>query len=134
MFCVSSLLSARGGEVKMVYEQGFGEFLEKKRLEKGLTVRRTAENIGLSAGYYSDIEQGRRYPPGKDILERIIAVFNLSKAEQETFFDLAGIAKSEIAPDLPDYIMEHDYVRTALRVARDKASEDDWLRFMQELG
>ncbi len=49
-------------------------------------------------------------------------------------FDLAGEKKSEIAPDIPNYIKEHDYVVSALRTARDLgAGEKDWQAFIDEL-
>ena len=48
--------------------------------------------------------------------------------------DLAGKKRNSVAPDLPDYIMEPDYVSAALRTARDlDASEADWLKFVEEL-
>lgn len=42
-------------------------------------------------------------------------------------FDLAGKGRSEVAPDLPDYIMSRDYVSAALRTARELgADQSDW--------
>ena len=79
--------------------QNFGEFLQRKRTEKQITLRKMAEMIGITAPYLTDIEK-----------------------------------RNSVAPDLPDYIMEHDYVSAALRTARDlDASEADWLKFVEEL-
>ena len=49
-------------------------------------------------------------------------------------FDLAGEKRDDVAPDLPDYIKERDYVSAALRTARDlDAGEEEWLEFVKEL-
>ena len=48
--------------------------------------------------------------------------------------DLAGKNRNEVGPDLPEYIMESDYVSAALRTARDlDAGEEEWLEFVKEL-
>ena len=48
--------------------------------------------------------------------------------------NLAGKKRDSVAPDLPEYIMQHDYVAAALRTARDlDAGEEEWLRFVDEL-
>ena len=49
-------------------------------------------------------------------------------------FNLAGKKRNTIAPDLPEYIMNRDYVAAALLTARDlNAGEDEWSRFFEEL-
>ena len=58
----------------------------------------------------------------------------LSTEERALMYDLAGEKKEEVAPDIPRYIKDHDYVAAALRTARDLgASEKDWLDFVDEL-
>ena len=111
----------------------FGEFIAKKRFDRAITVRAIAEMIGVSPGYYNDIEKSRRNPPDREILDKLIEAFRLSDDERILFFDLAGKARSEVSPDLPDYIMENDVVRVALRIAKEKANSDDWQRFINDL-
>ena len=43
-------------------ELSFGEFLQKKRIEKGITLREMARILKISAPYLSDIEKGKRNP------------------------------------------------------------------------
>lgn len=38
-------------------ELSFGEFLQKKRIEKGITLREMARILKISAPYLSDIEK-----------------------------------------------------------------------------
>lgn len=117
----------------MEHYKTFGEFIAKKRFDQAITVRAIAEIIGVSPGYYNDIEKGRRNPPDRDILDKLIDAFRLNDEERILFFDLAGKARSEVSPDLPDYIMGNDVVRVALRIAKEKASSDDWQRFIDDL-
>ena len=114
--------------------QNFGEFLQKKREAKQITLRKMAEMLKMSAPYLSDIEKGRRNPPEMDKLDLIAQILLLSDEERTVMLDLAGKMRNTVAPDLPEYIMERDYVSAALRTARDLgASEADWLRFVEEL-
>ena len=114
--------------------QNFGEFLQKKREAKQITLRKMAEMLKMSAPYLSDIEKGRRNPPEMDKLDQIAQILLLSDEERTVMLDLAGKMRNTVAPDLPEYIMERDYVSAALRTARDlDANEADWLRFVEEL-
>lgn len=113
--------------------KSFGDFIAQKRYEKQITVRAIASAIGVSPGYYNDIEKGRRNPPDRVILDKMINAFLLYGNERIIFYDLAGKARSEVAPDLPEYIMENDFVRVALRLAKEKASQNDWQRFINDL-
>ncbi len=93
-----------------------------------------AEKLKMSAPYLSDIEKGRRNPPEMDKLQLIAQILGLTEEENAIMLDLAGKMRNTVAPDLPEYIMERDYVSAALRTARDlDASEADWLKFVEEL-
>ena len=70
--------------------QNFGEFIQRKRVEKQIPLRKMAERIGISAPYLSDIEKDRRNPPEMDKLELISQVLLLSEDEKSTMLDLAG--------------------------------------------
>lgn len=114
--------------------KSFGDFLHAKRLEKGVSYRELADAIGITAPYLSDIEKNRRNAPPIDKLEKIATKLSLSEKDRITLFDLAGETKNTIAPDIPKYIMEKEYVAVALRKARDlKASKSDWDNFIKEL-
>lgn len=114
--------------------KNFGDFLHQKRIKKGISYRELASILGVSAPYISDIEKDRRNAPTMDKLEKLAEYFNLSKEEKAIMYDLAGEKKSEVAPDIPNYIKDHDYVASALRTARDLgASEKDWNDFVEEL-
>ena len=114
--------------------QNFGEFLQTKREQQKITLRQLAENLDLSAPFLSDVEKGRRNSLDMDRLVMLRQILNLSDEEYETMLNLAGKQRKTVAPDLPEYIMERDYVSAALRTARDlDAGEAEWQRFVEEL-
>ncbi len=114
--------------------ENFGEFLQKKREKKSITLRKMAELLSFSAPFLSDVEKDRRNPPDYDKLLQIANILQLSEDEKSLMLDLAGKKRKSVAPDLPEYIMERDYVSAALRTARDlDAGEEEWLQFVEEL-
>lgn len=112
----------------------FGQFLETKRDEKDLSLRAMAKLLDVTPQYYSDVEKGRRSALAPDKLDMLKNIFCLTDEENDFMYDLVGKTKNTISPDLPDYIMERDYVRSALRLARDiDAGENDWKVLLDEL-
>lgn len=120
-----------------VDELKFGKFVEQKRKEQGITLRGLAGELDIAPAYMSDIEKGRRYPPDKDKLQEIARILKLSNEDKNLLFDLAALAKENtVSSDLPEYIMERNIVRVALRKARDaNATDEDWekvLKFFED--
>jgi transcriptional regulator with XRE-family HTH domain len=117
-----------------VYYLNFGDFIAQKREEKKITLREMAKKLNITPPYLSDVEKDRRNPFDLDKLELLSKILMLSEKEKITMLDLAGKKRNEVAPDLPEYIMERDYVSAALRTARDlDAGEEEWLEFVKEL-
>lgn len=114
----------------------FGSFLQAKRSAQ-MTLRAFTVDIGVTPGYISDIENDRRDPPGKELLDKMAEVLCITGPELVLFYDLAGQGRKEVSPDLPEYIMNSevsDAVRTALRTAKDSgATVEDWQRFVDEM-
>ena len=108
-------------------EMAFGKFIEERRKVLGFTLRGFAAGLDIAPAYMSDIEKGRRYPPDKK-LDEIAQILKLNETEKNAMLDLAAMAKTKtVSSDLPEYIMEKDLVRVALRRARDgKLSDEGW--------
>ena len=67
-------------------------------------------------------------------LEKLAQIFNLSREEKDTMYNLVGQKRDILPPDYKDYVIKRDYVSTALRTARDlDAGEEEWQRFVDEL-
>ena len=112
----------------------FGEFISKKRVEKQITLRKMADMLGVSAPFLTDVEKDRRNPFDMEKLTQLAQILGLTPEENEIMYNLAGKKRNAVAPDLPEYIIERDYVSAALRTVRDlDAGEEEWMRFVEEL-
>lgn len=112
----------------------FGGFLAQKREERGITLRELARQLEISASFLSDVENNRKPPLTADRLEKVASIMLLSVEEKTKMYDLAGKQRNTVPPDLPEYIIERDYVSAALRTARDlDAGEEEWQRFIEDL-
>jgi transcriptional regulator with XRE-family HTH domain len=112
----------------------FGEFISKKRVEKQITLRKMADMLGVSAPFLTDVEKDRRNPFDMEKLTQLAQILGLTPDENEMMYNLAGKKRNAVAPDLPEYIIERDYVSAALRTARDlDAGEEEWMRFVEDL-
>src|SRR4030043_579293 len=67
---------------KMFYDLGkrcimddFGQYLKSLRQEHSLSLRDVGAKATISSSYLAQIEQGRRRPPGPDILKRLAPVY-----------------------------------------------------------
>jgi transcriptional regulator with XRE-family HTH domain len=124
-------------------ENRFGKYIEAKRKEMGINLRKFAELIdNMAPAYLSDIEKGNRYPPDKDKIAKMAGVLSLSPQETADLYDFAAFDRasvekeksSAVSPDLPEYIMSNEKLRVALRMARDAgADDDDWIKVIEML-
>ena len=65
---------------------------------------------------------------------KILNTLHLNEEEKHNLYTAAGAQKKTIPLDLPEYIMEHEYVSAALRTARDlEAGEEEWQKFIEDL-
>lgn len=112
----------------------FGKYLQAKRIEKGKSLRRFAEEVGIAAPYLSEIENGTRPAPEKDVLDRIVKALSITVEDQRYLYDLVAEEKGGIAQDIPQYIKENEIVIRALRTAKDAgAGIEEWERFIEEM-
>jgi hypothetical protein len=65
----------------------------------------------------------------------IVSVQSFLKGEgyRKAFFDLVGKAREALPPDLTGYINTTERARIALRVAKEKATDEDWQRVINAL-
>lgn len=115
-------------------ELSFGEFIQKKRTEKGITLREMARKLKISAPYLSDVEKGKRNPFNKDRFYELEQILLLTHEERIYMYDLAGKATNTVPADIGEYIIANKYVRDAIREAiYRKADEEDWKGFVDSL-
>ena len=116
-------------------EQTFGSFIRKKRITSGISLRSMAVKLNLSPDYMSNIENDRRAAPTQEHLDRMSILLQLDKADRERMLDLAAKSRQDrVSADLPNYIMEREVVRTALRTAREAdATDQEWQDFIDRI-
>ena len=112
----------------------FGKFLTQKRKEVDISLRQFAYDVELSPVYICDIEKDRKYAPAQPILDRMAQILHLSDADKLLMYDLAGKSKNTVPVDLPEYIMEKDIVKIALRKAKEfDATDAEWQEFIKKI-
>ncbi len=68
-------------------DKPFGQTLRDKRMEKGYTLRKFAQAVGVSPTYLSQVEQGNMVPP---TAERVKQMAELLGANPDEWIALAG--------------------------------------------
>lgn len=112
----------------------FGDFIIAKRKGKDLSARQLSIKLNISPVYMCDIEKGRKFAVSDNFLENLRTTLMLSENESELMYDLAAIARSTVSADLPEYIMENEIVRTALRTAKkNKVPDEKWQHFIKQI-
>lgn len=116
-------------------EQTFGSFVRERRLSRGISLRSMAAKLELSPVYMSNIENDRRAAPSQEYLERLAMLLQLGKTDREQMLDLAARSRQDrVSADLPEYIMDREIVRTALRTAREAdATDQEWQDFIDRI-
>lgn len=114
----------------------FGSFIKEKRLLREISLRKFAQQLDISPVYLCNMEKDRNPAPKDDILSRMAELLLLSDQDAEVLYDLAAKSKNTptVSKDLPEYIMERDIVRVALRTAKDvDATDEEWQEFISSL-
>jgi len=110
--------------------QTFGEYVKARRELLGKSMRRFANEVGITNIYVRDIELGNRPAPEK-YLVKMIEVLQFNEDEVAVFYDLAGKSRNDNYLDLNPYIGKKPIARAALRKARDlDISDKQWQEFI----
>ncbi|MTJ84276.1 MAG: helix-turn-helix transcriptional regulator [Telmatospirillum sp.] len=77
----------------------FGRKMRELRSERGLTLKRMAEDLHLSAAYLSALEHGRRGRPSPGLVMQILGYFNVIWDEAEEIKQLADLSHPRVTID-----------------------------------
>lgn len=77
----------------------FGQRMRKLRLERGITLKSMANDLGVSSAYLSALEHGKRGRPGWHLVQRINAFFNIIWDDAEEVVRLARLSHPRITID-----------------------------------
>lgn len=111
----------------------FGKFLIEKRMAVDLSARQLAIALDYSPVYICDIEKDRK-PVPDEILEKLPSLLHLDEIDTDRMYDLAANSRNSVSADLPEYIMEKDIVRAALRTAKkNNVTDKQWEDFIKRI-
>ena len=111
-------------ERKDIDEHTFGKYLRYRREAFNKSVRTLAGELGITAAYLSDIENGNRSAP-TNFLDKIISVLKIPEDEKQAFYDLASATRGFSYTDINPYLGQSKAARVALRTARDRNLTDE---------
>ena len=113
-------------------EFSFGKFVAKRRQELGISTRKLASKIGISAVYLSDIEHGSRKAP-ENYMPQFIEHLQITEKELDNFYIMAYVTKGKYF-EFKEYLNENHYARTFLRLAKAKnLSDQEWQKIISYL-
>jgi transcriptional regulator with XRE-family HTH domain len=113
----------------------FGEFLNSKRTEAKITIRRFAELVGISPSFLCDLENSSRPFPAKsrktpDLLEKMINALNLNEDDAILFKQYAEqslLLGNRIPNEISEYLKRVPEAQQALRLANEKSlNNEEW--------
>lgn len=98
--------------------ESFGARIRRLRLARGYTLRRFAQQIGVSPTYMSQVEQDQGSPPAEDRIIRMAEALNEDPDEL-----LAHVGR--VAEDLPRIICRHPQMMASFLRTMRKLSVDE---------
>ena len=105
-------------------------------MERKITLRTFAKQVGISATFISGMENNEKSAPSDEVLKNIAEILHLDKEETDKLYDLAVQTKASkpLPLDIAETVRENAVVRIALRVAKDlDATDEEWEDFMRRL-
>ena len=122
---------------------GFSEYLREKRMEKNITLRKMAKDLGISVSYLSDIESGHKMAPNseedkyKNLIEDITVYLELNNSDKEKLVMLADrdlVEHGHISNDITSYMGVTPLASVALRKAKEtNLTDEDWERIIRNM-
>ena len=83
----------------------FGKFVSERRKSLGLSVRKLASNIGITAAYLSDIEHGYRKAP-ENYMPLFIEYLHITDEELDNFYIMAYATRGKYF-EFKEYLNEN---------------------------
>ena len=90
----------------------FGAYVRRLRKENEIGQRELARALEISPSYLNDIEKDKRVAPRPDLVKAIADVLG---ADPQRIFDLAGLSRNTIPPDVGQIIRERPDVVPLVR-------------------
>ena len=128
--CLKTFLKKQG----QLFDEPVAETLEEAEafLEDCMAV--IADSLDEVKSYLEEEGMDIDGMSADEILEKLPSLLLLSEAETEEMYDLAARSRHTVSADLPEYIMEKDIVRAALRTAKKhNVTDKQWEDFIRRI-
>ena len=106
--------------------QEFGRRLRELRMDKDITLRKFAQDVGISPTYLSKVERGDFSPPTEDRIK------DFAKALGQDPDELLAIA-GRISSDLPEIIMKHPHEAADFLRFVKGFTKEDWIKLKDKV-
>ena len=77
----------------------FGLKIREHRARRGISLKKMAEDLGVSSAYFSALEHGHRGRPGSGLIQQICGYFQLMWDEAEDLKRLADLSHPRVVVD-----------------------------------
>lgn len=116
-------------------DKTIGDFIRRKRLEMGLTLRKFCFDNSLDPAYVSRLERNIFIPSKEGNLEKIAVALKIEKESDEwfAFFDLASINKGKIPEDLKNNSTFIKSLPVFFRTVRGKKPTKEELKALMQI-
>ena len=108
----------------------FGEYMKELRTRQNLALRDVSEKTGMSYSYLAQIENGKRNPPGPELMKKLAPLYRVPVAE---LMKAAGYLEEQgVEPRLSDaqevdmafnYVMSDPRYQSGTRVSGELTTE-----------
>jgi transcriptional regulator with XRE-family HTH domain len=109
--------------------EDFGQYLKSLREEQRMSLREVERRADVSSSYLAQIEQGRKGPPGAEILKRLAPVYSvpvrdlLKAAGYLDEVTSTGLSEAEEVEMAFRYVMNDPRYKSGTRVKGDLTTE-----------
>lgn len=110
-----------------------GDFVQEKRKERNLTIRKLASLMEVNPAYIKDTEEGFTKLLTKQDLDKMAEVMNFTTKERHEMYDLA--ANGGLPEDITEYLLNNEDVKKFIRITMDgyPAKKELCRRFIKNL-
>jgi choline kinase/DNA-binding XRE family transcriptional regulator len=107
----------------------FGGYIRSLRLKGDIGQRQLARLLGMSPSYLNDIEKNKRNAPQPDMVKALAEILD---ADESRIFDLAGLSRNDVAPDIAEMVRSSPETVALLRAIWDYQPNEEQIRNMKE--
>jgi transcriptional regulator with XRE-family HTH domain len=111
----------------------FGEKLRELRQHRGITLAVMAKAVNVSPAYLSALEHGKRGRPSWQLIQRVIAYFNIIWDDAEELVKLARVSHPRITIDTSGLSPKSTELANRLAQTIGKLDEDRILKLLAQL-